>query len=197
MHDKLTAALRAGTAEQHSHIEELLYSGHIFKGTLTVAQYVHLMQVHHQFHVALENALASHKEVRSYLPVQARPKSELARLDLQALGEEPLLADQDLFASFNDLELLGAVYVSEGSMLGGAVIARNLKDMPGVRADQDHLHFFTAYGKDLGPNWTRFCEQLNTRPQDQWPAIVEGAQRAFKIYGELFEIAKKCLFRAS
>jgi heme oxygenase len=53
------------------------------------------------------------------------------------------------------LQLLGAMYVLEGSTLGGQVITRQLA-LAGIPLRT----YFTGYGTRTGPRWKTFCQLL-------------------------------------
>lgn len=187
MEEKLTTLLKAETAAAHQRTEALLYTDQLFKGTLSAAQYAHLLQIHLQFHVALEKAIGKHSELTDLLPSKAS-KSDMVLKDLDAIGQAPMPCEADRLSHLGLTQLIGALYVSEGSMLGGAVIARAIAKTQGL---QDHeINFFNMYGKDLGAMWIGFCSRLNDRPRTEWPAIIEGAQFAFDLYSELFHATK-------
>ncbi len=53
------------------------------------------------------------------------------------------------------LQLLGAMYVLEGSTLGGQLITRQL-----AQAGIPLRAYFTGYGARTGPRWKAFCQLL-------------------------------------
>ncbi len=57
---------------------------------------------------------------------------------------------------------LGALYVVEGSILGGQVIRRRLMDHFGPDI-APALDFYTPYGGEAGPQWSRFRRLLTAR----------------------------------
>ena len=68
---------------------------------------------------------------------------------------------------YTRLQLLGAMYVVEGSTLGGQVITRQL-----AGADIPMRAYFTGYGTLTGLRWKTFCQLLTeaapaTSDQDQ------------------------------
>jgi len=78
-------------------------------------------------------------------------------------------------------EALGALYVLEGSTLGGRKILQALRSQ-GVSTDG--LHFLDPYGKDAGVNWRRFLRVLEreTAPsQTTMNECVTGAIRTFAL----------------
>lgn len=83
-------------------------------------------------------------------------------------------------------EFFGAMYVLEGSTLGGQVLARlilqNLNLTP-----ENGAAFFAAYGQDTLAMWKAFCQALESygaqHPQ-QRSAIIAGAQAAFERFDD-------------
>ena len=72
--------------------------------------------------------------------------------------------------------LLGAMYVMEGSTLGGQVIARQL-----AKAGIPTRAYFTGYAERTGPLLKQFCEQLGeaATPENE-DEIVLSAARTFQ-----------------
>jgi heme oxygenase len=76
-------------------------------------------------------------------------------------------------------EALGALYVLEGSTLGGRKILKALRSQ-GVSTDD--LHFLDPYGKDAGVHWRTFLrvlERETAHSQTTMNECVSGAMKAF------------------
>lgn len=76
-------------------------------------------------------------------------------------------------------EALGAMYVLEGSTLGGKIILKALRSQ-GVATDE--LHFLDPYGKDAGALWRTFLHVLERETAPDQTAMnecVSGAIKAF------------------
>jgi heme oxygenase len=76
-------------------------------------------------------------------------------------------------------EALGALYVLEGSTLGGRKILQTLRRQ-GVSTDE--LHFLDPYGKAAGANWRtllRILERETAPSQTTMNECVLGAMKAF------------------
>jgi heme oxygenase len=96
----------------------------------------------------------------------ARRRADMLRRDLAALGESvPALARVPDLAS--DAEILGAVYVLEGSRLGGAILRKSLP----VNAPKDFLDADQVHG-----NWRNFLEKLDEALYE--PALLYAAAGA-------------------
>ena len=92
-------------------------------------------------------------------------------------GRAPLPALQDLPS------LLGAMYVMEGSTLGGQIIARHVQTSLALTPGCGNA-FFRGHGSQTGLLWKEFCEMLTTRvPDDQTHQVVTSAKATFAIFG--------------
>lgn len=100
--------------------------------------------------------------------------------DLASLGA-PAPADEPFaWALPSPAGLYGALYVAEGSALGGRVIARQLDYLFGT-SPQGRTFFLGA--SDTGPRWRRFVDTL-TQEYDEpaLPELVAGAEAAFALF---------------
>jgi heme oxygenase (biliverdin-IX-beta and delta-forming) len=77
----------------------------------------------------------------------------------------------------NVANLVGMLYVLEGSRLGGAMIARHVSDVLGSQVPLRFLTDHPLYEEQWAAFW-RFAEQ-HVSPVD-WPAVRMGAQQAFE-----------------
>jgi len=90
-----------------------------------------------------------------------RRRREVLRADLLRLGlsVREITALPEAPAVFVDLDtadVLGWLYVSEGATLGGAIIDRTLRALPGG----DRLRTFTPYLEGPGPMWREYLAVL-------------------------------------
>ena len=79
----------------------------------------------------------------------------------------------------------GALYVLEGSTLGGQIIVKHLQKAmpPGFK----NAAYFSAYQQKTGSMWKEFLQQLTALPQSkqQEQQIISGAITTFKIIDAL------------
>jgi heme oxygenase (biliverdin-IX-beta and delta-forming) len=95
-----------------------------------------------------------------------------------ACPEDPLV-DPVFPAVATKAEALGAMYVLEGSTLGGKIILKTLRSQ-GVSTDE--LHFLDPYGNDASALWRAFLrvlERETTPDQTAMNECVSGAIKAF------------------
>lgn len=73
----------------------------------------------------------------------------------------------------------GALYVLEGSTLGGLMIKKMIADK--LHLPDDQLSFFAGYGKQTKERWTKFIDVLNTAGTNSQSAdsVVETAADTF------------------
>ena len=98
----------------------------------------------------------------------------MSRRDVEKLptADVPDFADEE--------DLLGSMYVVEGSTLGGQLISRIIEDRLKLE-DGNGYTFYRSYGPELGMMWREFGRFFNesVAPENIGGA-VSGAQRTFE-----------------
>lgn len=178
---QVTDLLKINTAQYHDEIEQKLESNKLFDGTFTQANYYKMLVVNHQFIKAYES------EIHSFLNDSDKEllnKINFNKLSLIEQDLEELNLTPNEIGTINHLnnraEALGALYVIEGSMLGGMVIAKQLKKYPDL--ETANFNYFGHYGQDIGPIWKAFVSYLNEQlidEQDQNDTL-KGAIKAYQ-----------------
>ena len=175
--------LRTETREVHERLEREL---DLLSSDLTRESYRTILRRFLSFYLAFE------PEVWPRLPgawsalFADRRKLPALRDDLAVLdGEAAEITACSHRVHYPNLsQILGALYVVEGSTLGGQLIARHVARQLGLRADWG-LRFFSSYGPEVGPRWKQFTELLIAESSPgQADEIVEGATQTFKAIGE-------------
>ena len=154
-------------------------------GAISISDYRWLLRRLYGFHRAFELSLAQ-MACDPSLDVEARARSALIADDLQALGldavEIPALPlCPDLTPPRDAAEALGALYVVEGSTLGGVQIARALQAVV-AEPNGRGRRFYLGYGDRHGAMWRAFLERLESladRPRDA-AAAMRSAVSAFE-----------------
>ena len=78
-------------------------------------------------------------------------------------------------------DAFGALYVSEGSALGGQVIARRLQARLGTRiTHQNGLAFFYGDGPGVAARWNAFLQALARQPAETSVPAAQTALRTFE-----------------
>ncbi len=127
---------------------------------LTLAQYRRLLERFHGFHRALEPALAVRLDAAL---LRGRSKLSALEHDLVTCGmrsqEIAALPVAVLPPLLDRAEAMGALYVAEGSTLGGRLIGRHLRGNPSVPMEAQR--YFNVYGEQTGERWRETCSALD------------------------------------
>jgi heme oxygenase len=120
--------------------------------------------------------------------IDERRNSSFIINDLKAIGysTEPLALCTQLPKINSSLAALGAMYVLEGSTLGGRMISRMLMKNTLVPFSNSNLHFFNGYKDETGKKWTSFLAVLEEHAEGV-DAIVSAANETFNCLTQWME----------
>jgi heme oxygenase len=178
--------LRAATANDHAAVEGSIP---LMTDDLTVEVYISCLSRIHGVVQAWETAaLASAPEWLKPTLLE-RQREGMLRRDLEWFGVR-VDADENQpeIPEMNDTaSLLGAMYVMEGSTLGGQLIARHVEQHLPL-ATHRGVEFFRGHREQTGPLWKEFCEILRTRvPDTESDAVIRAAKQMFSTFGSWME----------
>ncbi len=179
--------LKTETRARHERTEALLFADKLMTGTLSRAEYEQLLGIHYGFHSALEQAIANQSTFFADYDRLTRLKTPWLVADLAQVQVSLPDRSPSLFVNWTGYELLGALYVAEGSMLGGQVIVRALRKTPALTGLESR--FFAGYGSETGLHWKAFCSYLVSHANGHDDEIIAAADRAFAFFEELSEQA--------
>lgn len=159
----LRARLREATQAPHERMHAHEGFGGAASGHIALPAYRDLLARLYGFHRAFDAAFATAPaELAEAIRLPARARSADLLRDLVALGAEEVEALPICMGApqpRSEAEWLGALYVTEGSTLGGAQIARSLQ---GLVTGEDGRRFFLAYGERRSEMWRLFLARLET-----------------------------------
>ncbi len=144
-------------------------------GVIDVCEYRKLLERLYGFHRPFDDLVRSAATISTIdLDLDARARSPALRADLIALGlDERTIVSLPLWSAKLPLaskgSLLGALYVVEGSTLGGLQIARALKGYIGDESGAGRS-FFLGRDERRSAMWSEFLQQLE--------ALAEAAEQA-------------------
>jgi heme oxygenase len=173
----ILARLRAETRPYHDAVEQNEFNQALAAGTPSEAATTRFLARMYGFLAPYEAALLGH--VATLGPaweIPERLRAHLILADLHAEASQlPLCPALPPLATRP--QLLGAMYVLEGSTLGGQVLARQL-----AKAGSSQLRYFTGYGAQTGPRWKAFCQLLSEAATDAATEneIVQSAIHTFQ-----------------
>jgi heme oxygenase (biliverdin-IX-beta and delta-forming) len=178
--------LRQETRSAHGELDESL---HLIDRLSSMQQRAGVLAGYHRFHHAAEAAIAPFLAAIADLDFAARRRSRLIANGLGILGEEMLPDRAAIPGLSTQSEAFGALYVLEGSSLGGRVILKELKRRG---ASLKGLGFLDPYGFNTAPRWRSFLAILERE-------VTSGEQQRDAVTGALnaFAFAKSCLCKES
>jgi heme oxygenase len=169
-------SLRSATHATHIRLHGLPQFQAIADGGLARVDYADLLRSLHAYHTVIAGAAAE----GGLLHLSTSPRRrELLAADLASLGAH--VSDRwPTWTASSREALYGALYVAEGSALGGRVIARQLDYLFGdVAAGRT---FFRGAG-DTGPRWRAFVAALDEAGEEAaMPQLVAGAEASFALF---------------
>ena len=169
----LLASLRSGTRDAHARVEDTV---DVLRAGRSPATYAPVLQAFRSLYAPLEQALDRSPLTLAVVPDFAeRRKTGWLDEDLAALGA-PVPSDLEVPPLRTLEDVAGACYVLEGATLGGAIVARELPDVP--------HRFFASYGSRRGAMWASFrghLRALDERGVDE-ARTVASARRTFGLF---------------
>ena len=161
----LHETLRQRTESEHALIEG---SMPVLSPDFTIANYASLLRRLHGFYEPFEklidHQLGERSEIAQLLAWHARKKQPWIQEDLQFMGKwaefAPIAHCEDLPTISSLSEVIGALYVTEGSTLGGSFIQRHLH----ARAEFEPLplRFFSSHQQNTGIMWRSLLIQAES-----------------------------------
>jgi heme oxygenase len=165
-------ALRLETRPAHDALEQNAFNQQLTAGTVTQAATRHFLAKMYGFLAPFEARL----KAQNLGPEWETATRQRAHLILEDLKQTALAICPDLPPLATWPQLLGAMYVLEGSTLGGQVIARQL-----AKQNIPLRLYFSGYGERTGPLWKAFCQLLSQEATpDNEADIVQSASLTFQ-----------------
>jgi heme oxygenase len=185
-----TAMLSDDLKEQTQVNHQLLEKKLVLKMRSLCSQsdYVKLLSFFYSYFGGLEQQISKHLIMERIPDYMRRRKAEALLADIKTLGAEPpALADGSHLPTIVDhRQALGALYVMEGSTLGGEIISRMIgKQLSLVKG----LSFFKGYGHETADMWQAFKADLNKPENLPGDAVVEAANETFRKFADWLDLS--------
>ena len=184
VHESVAQCLKHRTEKNHRELEELLLP--ILSAVKTLDDYKALLKAFYGYFKPLEAAISRHVTERVLPDIEQRRKADYLLKDLSTLQNPqttlPLAADIPAITTV--YEAMGALYVLEGSTLGGKGITRMLLKNTQVGLQAHQVRFFNSYGEAVGKMWNAFVQVLNglTSNGNDIEAMVNKADETFLLF---------------
>jgi heme oxygenase (biliverdin-IX-beta and delta-forming) len=180
----LSTELKNHTKSSHQQLEKKLMLR--LRGVKNNADYATLLHLFYGYFAGLDQLINLNLNIDVLPDYSKRRKADLIAADLTILGDVRFTPVQEsaLPQIQNHAQALGALYVTEGSTLGGQIISQILTRQLGPI---EALSFFSGYGADTMSMWEIFKDALD-RPENQ-PGyqIIAAANDTFLKFGEWFD----------
>jgi heme oxygenase len=171
--------LKESTMDLHKEIEQHMP---VFRKDFDKNKYQELLKKMHSFYKPFENSIQTSLETQGQGEFyKERYKTPQIEADLKSLNTEPMSFAQPEMPTMNSLAAVaGALYVIEGSSLGGQIICKYLKENLALAPEQ--IHFFQGYGPLTGKRWQEFQKWVGTLDfnEEETKVAVASARDTFK-----------------
>lgn len=178
--------LKEQTKESHQDLERVLIPQ--IKSIKTKEDYLDLLGLFYSYFGALEEKIRIVIDARSLPDYPQRRKTSSIAADIAALGGKvPDFVSEEQLPEIRDhAEALAALYVIEGSALGGQIISRMISQSLKGKADAA-LTFYKGYGEQTMDMWNSFKEAINQQiiSEDQQERAIVTATGTFLKFKEL------------
>lgn len=175
----LTEKIKAATQQHHQETEKILVGK--LKNMRSLNDYSDILKLFYGYFGGLEQKTDRYNPTTLTDYSERRKTATLAN-DLQVLGNTlPRKAsNSELPTIDNHLQAFGALYVIEGSTLGGKIISKMVQQHLNI-TDGKGLSFFNGYGEDTGNKWQAFRQVLNNIAQTtaEENAVIAAANDTF------------------
>lgn len=193
--------LREATRSEHEATEAAMP---LLKPDLTRGGYARILGCLLPILASWENWAEAQAPERLHPLLKPRRRSHLLRADLQLLGAENaawLPPEEDAFApawsavvegkagsgsrpeAEKEARFLGALYVLEGSTLGGRLLARHVEATLGLTPGQGNAYFH-GHGAETGSLWGAVTAEIGAVPDKLAEGLVHSARRTFAAFRE-------------
>jgi heme oxygenase len=175
----LSENLKIKTLASHQQLEKVLVI--YLKSMRSKEDYIHILQFFYSYFSALEHKISLFIGTGELPDLAERRKSGNLILDLKVLnGRIPVIAGDSYLPEINSIaQAFGALYVMEGSTLGGQIIVKMIEKELGL---SEGVSFFKGYGAETFLFWTQFKQTLDIQPDHE--AVIQSADATFAKFSQ-------------
>jgi heme oxygenase len=183
----ISTELKEGTKDAHIELEKIVVQQ--LKAIQTSEDYARLLKYFYAFFCEVEKAIAPFMTSEVVPDYSERRNASHLKADIEALGGDvrkdiPRATAPSISTKY---QALGALYVMEGSVLGGRTIVKML--------EKNNIHtgisFFSGYGENTPVLWGRFIELLNQQitGDEHKRQAIQAAKDTFTLFAVTFRDA--------
>jgi len=182
--------IKEATTKAHQTLEKTVV--YQLKQVRSERDYAEVLKSFYVYFQAVEQAIAPFIDANVLPDMAERRNSTYLKTDLEeleaALDQLPTATAPRIV---NVAEAFGALYVLEGSIMGGPYIVQMLKKYGMDKG----FHFFSGYGAESGKMWEAFTTVLNAIPKSDAEAdgMIAKANETFELFGSVFAKSEAAL----
>lgn len=180
----LSTKIKEATKVPHQQLEGVVVRK--LKAIRNEGDYADFLKHFYAYFNAVEKAIKPFITKEILPDYEDRRNSSYLRKDIEALQASITdLPEAQAPAISNVQEALGALYVLEGSIMGGSIIVKML-EKSGITQG---ISFFSGYGAATGQKWTLFIDVLNKNAssEEEEELAISAAGNTFAQFGKVFE----------
>lgn len=179
----LSTNIKEATKAAHLNLEKKVVRK--LKAIRSNADYADVLKYFYSYFSQVEQAIAPFITEQLLPDYKERRNSSYIKKDIEELGgqvsETPVIG---LPVIETQLQALGALYVMEGSIMGGQIIVKML-EKDGITKG---ISFFSGYGEATGQKWGVFTAVMNQAAStpEQEAIAIQAANETFDCFGDVF-----------
>ncbi|WP_442589921.1 biliverdin-producing heme oxygenase [Pedobacter sp. AW31-3R] len=180
----LSTNIKEATKEAHLSLERQVIQK--MKAIRSNADYADFLKYFYTYFSQVEKAIAPYITAELLPDYNDRRNSSYLKNDIEALGGNVNdIPTVNLPEINNQLQALGALYVMEGSIMGGSIIVKML-EKGGIT---EGVSFFSGYGEATGQKWGIFVGVMNAQAtnEEEENIAVKAANETFTRFAEVFD----------
>ena len=179
----LSIKIKEATRIPHQQVEKKVVLR--IKAIRNETDYADLLKYFYAYFNAVEQAVAPYITAQLLPDIRDRRNASYIKADIEALGASVDELPDSLTPAINNVaQAIGALYVLEGSIMGGPYIVQMLQKSGLSKG----FSFFSGYGEASGQKWAAFTHVLNTIAQneDEEAMVIQSAHETFLRFGDVF-----------
>jgi heme oxygenase len=179
----LSTSIKEATKEAHLNLEKKVVQK--MKAIRSDADYADFLKHFYAYFNQVEQAIAPYITTELLPDHAERRNSSYLKQDIEELGSNvndlPTATSPEIN---NTIQALGALYVMEGSIMGGPIIVKMLEKFGITKG----VSFFSGYGEATGQMWGKFVAVLNAQAnkEAEEQQAITAANDTFSNFGEVF-----------
>lgn len=175
--------IKEATKQAHQELEKTVVLQ--LKNVRSQADYAEVLKNFYAYFDAVEKVITPFIHQETLPDIVERRNSSYLKKDIEELGSETDVLPLAVAPVITNIQqAFGAMYVLEGSIMGGPHIVQMLQKY----GMEKGFHFFSGYGADSGKMWAAFTEILNQIPktEEEEDIMVKAANETFEKFGQVF-----------